>query len=251
MRYFYPTQIQPWPWCQRETYVMKVLRYTLCIVGWFILISATPEKACINTESLIGFISDETTAALEEADIQVIRYHAFKAVNAIERSRAQLEDCGCDYARKNLLESLENLKLATQVSTLEGTRIPLSRAMDYILAGREALGAHEKSHTQPFWQRLVGVDTQDTEHTQATRLLKADKAIEAKIEESLVTYQNSLDEVVEGVPCEEALVFVRRVYAHCEKQLDRNDQTPAKRFYNLRTKEITQKALDELSNCSR
>jgi hypothetical protein len=62
---------------------MKLLRYILCIGAWFMLISATPEKACINTEALIGFISEETTTALEEADIQVIRYHAFKAVNAI------------------------------------------------------------------------------------------------------------------------------------------------------------------------
>lgn len=215
------------------------------------LISASPEEACMNTESLIGFVSEQTAQALEEADMQLIRYHAFKAVNAIERSRNQLQDCGCDYARKNLLESLENLKLATQVSTLEGTRIPLSRAMDYILAGREALDKHEKSHTRPFWQRLVDVDTQPSEHTQANRLLKADKAIEARIEEALVTYQNSLNEVVEGVPCGEALVFVRRVYAHCEKQLERNDQTPAKRFYNLRTKEITQKALDELRECAK
>ena len=44
---------------------------------------------------------------------------------------------------------------------------------------------------------------------------------------------------------------MRRVYAHCEKQLERNDQTPAKRFYNLRTKEITQKALDELRECAK
>lgn len=214
------------------------------------MISATSEKACINTESLIGYIGEETSQALEKGDIQLIRYHAFNAVNAIERSKSQLEDCGCDYARKNLLESLENLKLATQVSTLEGTRIPLSRAMDYILAGREALEQHEKSHTQPFWQRLIDVDTNDSKHTQASRLLKADKAIEAKIEEALVTYQNSLNQVMEGVPCDEALVFVQRVYAHCEKQLERNDQTPAKRYYNLRTKEITEKALNNLKDCS-
>lgn len=239
-----------WPCCQLETYVMKLLRYILCFGGWFFLISATSEKACINTESLIGYISDETTLALEEGDIQLIRYHAFNAVNAIERSRSQLQDCGCDYARKNLLESLENLKLATQVSTLEGTRIPLSRAMDYILAGEEALDQHEKTHKRPFWQRLINVDTNDSKHTQAGRLLKADKAIEAKIEEALITYQNSLNEVVQGVPCDEALVFVKRVYSHCEQQLERNDQTPAKRFYNLRTKEITQKALDDLSDCN-
>lgn len=230
---------------------MKLLRQILCIGGWFFLISASPEKACVNTESLIGYISEQTTQALEVADIQLIRYHAFKAVNAIERSRAELQDCGCDYARRNLLESLENLKLATQVTTLEGTRIPLSRALDYIIAGREALDKHEKSHTRPLWQQLVTVDTGKSEYTQASRLLKADKAMEAKIEEALLTYENSLNEVVEGVPCEEALVFVRRVYSHCEKQLERNDQTPAKRFYNLRTKEITQKALDELASCNR
>ena len=229
---------------------MKLLRYILCIGGWFFLISATTEEACINTESLIEYIGEQTTQALEEADIQLIRYHAFNAVNAIERSRTQLQDCGCDYARKNLLESLENLKLATQVSTLEGTRIPLSRAMDYILAGEEALEQLDKTHTPPFWQRLMNVDTKESKHTQASRILKADKAIEAKIEEALITYQNSLNEVVQGVPCEEALIFVKRVYSHCEKQLERNDQTPAKRFYNLRTKEITQKALDELRDCS-
>lgn len=239
-----------WPGGRLETYVMKLLRYILCIGGWFLLISATSEKACINTESLIAYLSEQTTEALEKGDIQLIRYHAFKAVNAIERSRTELQDCGCDYARKNLLESLENLKLATQVSTLEGTRIPLSRAMDYILAGREALDQHEKTHKKPFWQRLMTVDTNESKHTQAGRLLKADKAIEAKIEESLITYQNSLNEVVEGVPCDEALVFVKRVYAHCEKQLERDDQTPAKRFYNLRTREITQKALDNLRDCN-
>lgn len=228
---------------------MKLLQLLLGLGGSLILMSASSEKACMNTEAMIGFVKEQTEQALEEKDLSLIRYHAFKALNTIERSKAQLEACGCDYARKNLMESLENLKLSTRVTTLEGTRIPLSRAMDYIRAAREALQQHESTHDRPFGQELLAVDNSVPTETQARRVLEEEKALEMKIEEALKNYERSLNDVVEGVPCEEALVFVRRIYAHSQTQLERGDQTPAKKFYNLRTKEITEKAMDRLRDC--
>ena len=211
--------------------------------------SASSEKACMNTEAMIGFVKEQTAQALDEQDLSLIRYHAFKALNTIERSKAQLEACGCDYARKNLMESLENLKLSTRVTTLEGAHIPLVRALDYIKAAREALQEHGRSHDRPFGQELLAVDHSVPTQTQAKRVLEEEKALEAKIEEALQNYERSLTEVVEGVPCEEALVFVKRIYAHSQNQLERGDQTPAKKFYNLRTREITERALDRLRDC--
>ena len=87
--------------------------------------------------------------------------------------------------------------------------------------------------------------------TQAKRLIEEEKALEAKIEDALINYQQSLNEVVEGVPCEEALVFVKRIYTHTQAQLEKENLTPAKKYYNLRTREITENALDRLSACSR
>ena len=228
---------------------MRLLRFLFGLAGSFMLVAATPEDACYNTESMIRFVEDQTEMALEEKDLDLIRFHTYKALNAIERTRGQLQTCGCDYASKNLLESLEKLKLASRVTTPEGTRIPLARAMNYIQAGKEALRLHEKDHARPFGQQLMVSDNGVPSQTQARRLIEEEKALEAKIEEALVNYRQSLEEVVEGVPCEEALVFVKRVYAHCEKQLQAPDLTPARKYYNLRTKEITENALADPRAC--
>ena len=230
---------------------MKLLQLLLGLGGSLILMSASSEKACVNTEAMIGFVKDQTERALDEKDLSLIRFHAFKALNTIERSKAQLQACGCDYARKNLMESLENLKLSTRVTTLEGTRIPLSRAMEYITAAREALQQHSRTHDRPYGEELMTIENSAPTQTQARRVLEEERALETKIEEALQNYERSLNDVVEGVPCDEALVFVRRIYAHSKNQLERADQSPAKRFYNLRTKEITENALDRLRECNR
>jgi hypothetical protein len=246
---FDPTQIPAGAVAGLKTYVMKLFRLLPGIFTFFLLIAATPRDACINTESMIRFVEDQTEQALEEEELNLIRFHTYKALNAIERTRNQLHSCGCDYARKNLLESLEKLKLASRVTTLEGTRIPLSRAMEYIKAAKEALRLHDEMHERPFGQELMVSDTGMPSQTQAKRLIEEEKALEAKIEEALINYENSLQDVVEGVPCQEAVVFVQRVYAHSQKQLESSDLTPARKYYNLRTKEITENALERLSGC--
>lgn len=230
---------------------MRLLKLLLGLGCSFILMSASPEKACINTEAIIGLVKDQTEQALGEKDLSLIRYHAFEALNTIERSKAQLQACGCDYARKNLMESLENLKLSTRVTTLEGTRIPLSRAVENISAAWEALQQHPHSQESPYGQKLMPIEKATTGQAQARRVFEEERILETKIEEALRNYERSLNDVVEGVPCEEALVFVRRIYTHSENQLLRDDQTPAKRFYNLRTREIAENALDRLRECSR
>ncbi len=230
---------------------MKLLQLLLGLGASLLLVSASSEKACMNTEAMISFVKEQTGLALQEEDLSLIRFHAFKALNTIERSRVQLEQCGCDYARKNLMESLENLKLSTRVTTLEGTRIPLSRALEYIKAAKEALQQHESTHDRPYGQEMMTVNNTPLSQTQARRILDEEKALEDKIEVALLNYERSLNDVVEGVPCEEALVFVKRIYAHSQNQLKRGDQSPAKKFYNLRTKEITEKAMARLRGCQK
>ena len=173
---------------------MKPLRSLIALAGWFLLLSATPEEACSNAEDMIRFVEKQTAQALEQDDMDLTRYHAFKALNAIERTRNQLQACGCEYTRKNLIESLENLKLATRVTTLEGTRIPLSRALDYIHAGKEALRDHDNTHERPFGQQLMASEGGMPSQTQAKRLIEEEKALEAKIEDALINYQHSLNE---------------------------------------------------------
>ena len=229
---------------------MKPVFLFLFLGNVFLLSAATPSEACINAGSMIGFVENHLRNALDADELNIARYHTYKAINTIEKSRSQFDDCDCDFARKNIIQSLDNLKMATRVTTMDGTRILLVRAMEDLEAGQEALEEHEENHESPYGSDVLALNTIDSPSSGAAFGNVTSKAVEARIDTSLNAYRESLKEVVEGVPCREALAFVTRIYDHCERQLLREDLTPAKRYYNLRTKEITENALNELRGCS-
>ncbi len=228
---------------------MRPVILFLLLGNVFLLSAATPSEACINAGSMIGFVENHVRNALDSEELNLTRYHTYKAINTIEKSRSQFDECACDFARKNIIQSLDNLKMATRVTTLEGTRILLFRAMDDLQAGREALEEHEETHESPYGSDVLALNTVDSPSSGMMLSTLSSEAVEARIDTSLIAYRESLQEVVEGVPCREALAFVKRIYDHCERQLLREDLTPTKRYYNLRTKEITENALNELRGC--
>lgn len=215
----------------------------------FLLSAATPSEACLNAGAMIGFVENHLRNALESEELNLARYHTYKAINTIEKSRSQFDDCDCDFARKNIIQGLDNLKMATRVTTMDGTRILLHRAMEDMQAGREALEEHEETHESPYGSDVLAMNTLESSESRPSFGNMSSEAVEARIDTSLIAYTESLQEVVAGVPCREALAFVNRIYDHCERQLLREDLTPAKRYYNLRTKEITENALQELRGC--
>ena len=222
----------------------------LCTGSFWLQATAMPGEACLNAGSLIGFIENHVQNALRADDLNMSRYHAYKALNTLEKSRGPMLACGCQYANKHLEQGLENLKMATRVSTLEGSFILLRRALANARAGRDALEEHDTTHDGPYDNDVLSMNTTSALSKAGPSRPETEAQLRERIDLSLKSYENSLLEVVEGVPCEEALTFVERIYAHCERQLLREDLTPAKRYYNLRTKELTETALDQLRGCN-
>ena len=222
----------------------------LCAGSFWLHAAALPGEACLDAGSLIGFIENHVQNALKAEDLNLSRYHAYKALNTLEKSREQMQACGCEYANKHLEQGLENLKMATRVSSLEGTYILLRRALENARAGRDALEEHDASHDGPYDNDVLSMNTADSSPPSGPSRPETEAQLRERIDLSLKSYENSLQEVVEGVPCREALTFVERIYAHCERQLLRDDLTPAKRYYNLRTKDLTETALEQLRGCN-
>lgn len=229
---------------------MRSLLLFLLTGSFWLHANAGPANACTNAGSLIGFIENHVQNSLKADDLNLTRYHAYKALNTLEKSREQMQACGCDYAVKHLEQGVENLKMATRVNSLEGARILLRRALDDARAGRDAFDEHDARHDGPYDNDLLSVNTLASEVSTGPSRPETEAQLRTRIDQSLQAYENSLREVVQGVPCHEALTFVERIYAHCERQLLREDLTPAKRYYNLRTKELTESALDQLRSCS-
>ncbi|SFR50991.1 hypothetical protein SAMN04490243_2436 [Robiginitalea myxolifaciens] len=216
------------------------------------LSSSNTEKKCTDVGSLMDFVGEHIRKAMQADELQMLRYHTFKALNTLVKFKEQVDGCGCDYAQQGIEESHAGLKLATRVNTLDGANILLKRALDDVKEAQEALLEHNTLHTGEYNTGMLAMNTASAKTGNSDRAAEVTGlALEAKIDSSLVAYTRSLDEVVATVPCEEALEFVERVYAHCEKQLMRTDLSPAKRYYNIKTKEITQNALDQLRSCGR
>lgn len=210
-----------------------------------------PESTpCDYAGSNIDYIKSQTQKAIDASDIDVSRYFAYKALNAIETSNKQFEACGCDYAVKSIYEGLNNLKLATRVSSLNGTRILLNRALENTLGSLEALAEHDEMHHSEYASDLLVINTKSSEQEKLGMKQPEGKLLHLKIDQSLVNYQNSLTKMIETVDCKEAHAFALRIYNHCEQELLKPDLTEAKKYYNLKTKQITQGALEKLKECS-
>lgn len=230
---------------------MKVLSAILMFLVFFTMSSFDMSKACEYAGSNIGYIKSQTERALAAEDINTSRFFAYKALNAIEKSKEQIEACGCDYAIESIYEGLDNLKKATRVSSLNGARILLTRALDNSSGSLEAIRDHDEHQASLYANNMLVMNTKNAEKEKLSMVMPVGKDLERKIDLSLVNYQNSLNEVVNSVECKEAYEFASKIYAHCEQELLKPKLTEAKKYYNLRTKQITALALDKLKDCNK
>lgn len=230
---------------------MKTRYFTLCMLCIYTLSSFTfNSKACDYAGSNIGYVKSQTQRAIEAEDINSARFFAYKALNAIEKSKKQFEACGCDYAVKSIYEGLDNLKKATRISSLNGTKILLRRALENALGSLEALEEHDELHNGPYASDVLALNTKASEEAKLIMKQPVGPALQKRIDMSLLNYEKSLNTVVLTVECKEAYAFAIKIYKNCEEQLLKADLTEAKKYYNLRTKEITAEALAKLQACS-
>lgn len=211
--------------------------------------SFTSNMECEYAGSNIGFAKTQTETAITRDDINEARFFAYKALNAIEKSKKQLAECGCEYAEVDLQEGLKNLKLATKATSLNATRIFLERSLEHTLGGLDALEAHEL-HQSKYGNDLLALNSTTSTKNQESHLEEQGlTSLNKKIDMSLEKYKASLQKIVESVNCKEARAFAKNIFENCEKELLKSDLSEGKKYYNLRTKEITADALLRIPDC--
>ncbi len=227
------------------------LHYLLLYALTFCLFSSfEPTQACDYAGSNIAYVKTQTKKALEMEDLQLVRFHIYRALDAIAKSELQLGDCDCEEASERIFEVSQLLKSATKTSSVASTRILLQKALQNAEEGLEALFEHEQ-HDSPYGTDSLTVNTTNIESKQNQAIPSNEKIVKQKIDSSLTKYSASLQKVVNTVNCPEARAFATRIYEHCEQQLLRPDLSEGKKYYNLRTKEITAEALEQLGDCGK
>lgn len=227
---------------------MKKKTSIFCALTLLVFSSFRSNLECEHANSNIGFAKSQLKEALITDDINQARFYTYKALSALEKSKSQLNDCGCKYAKNSMAESLDVLILATKSTTLEGTKIYLQQSMELTENTMLVLDAHD-THDSNYSNDVLAMNTNSRSTGGGTRE-NDNLSLNDKIDISLEKYSTSLNKVVETVNCHDAKAFAKRIYDECERQLLKANLSEGKKYYNLRTKEITKKALDRIGNCT-
>lgn len=230
---------------------MRFLQHTTLLLTLGFLFAFKPSPTCQYSSSNIDFVKSEIEQALAMTEIQMTRFHTYKAINAIEKSKKNLEDCGCKNAIEHITEGSEQLKLATKTNGMASTAILLDRALDETQATLNALHDHE-SHGSIYGNDVLELNTVNLRTKKNNEYQPpSNQFVRRKIDSSLVSYKKSLDMVVASVNCKEAMEYVEKVFEHCEQELLKPELSESKKYYNWRTKEITAEAIEQLRDCNR
>ncbi len=206
------------------------------------------DKACEYATSNMDYVKAETRKAISKENINLAKYHTYKAINAIEKSKEQMKDCGCIYAEHSIEDGKTDLILATRTTSLSGTRILLNRALEHITGAIESIEEHEL-HDSQYGIDLLAMNITIHESGEVPMRKPTEIEINQKIDASLENYRRSLERVINKVDCASARAFAENIHLHCEQQLLRPNLSEGKKYYNYRTKEITAKALEKLKAC--
>ena len=227
---------------------MKILHVMLYSIALLLLSSFAPGEACSYAGSNMNYVKARTEEALQMDDINKARFYAYKAIKVIQTSTNRFNDCGCKDAAINIEESLISLKAATKSTSLNGTRILLQEALQQIIDALDALDQHEM-HDVVFPSKDIAMNVEVGMEAELIANELEKNELYEQIDNSLAKYSKSINTVVDSVNCLEAKAFANTIYARCEQQLLKPNLSEGKKYYNLRTKEITAKALLRLGDC--
>ena len=212
------------------------------------LVSFRPKQACEYAGSNISYVKTQTEKAFDMQTLELTRFHIYKGLGAIAKSKEQLEDCGCAQASDFIYEADKLLKSATKTTTLAGTRALLGEALENTNEGLKALIGHER-HGSRYGTGQLRVNTVSGEKLDTLPAPPDQDLLTKKIDSALGAYRKSLQKVIATVDCETARSFASETYQDCEEKLLQPDLSERKKYYYFRTKEITAEALEQLGNC--
>lgn len=229
---------------------MKTLYFVLSVLAIVIFSSFETSEACEYAGSNIGYVKSQTQMALEDNDLNKAKFLTYRALKAIYKLKGQLGECGCEQAVINIEESEFHLKKAAKASSLQVAKSMLSEAYNKINMGLQAIDRHHLHDNKASGNDLAMNSLENKEKIDLPAFFLDDEALHVMIDDSLIPYEESLQKVVNSVNCKDARVFAERIFQICEQELLKPDLSEGKKYYNLRTQEITADALRKLGDCN-
>jgi len=94
-------------------------------------------------------------------DLNLAKYHAYKALNGIEKTKGNFMDCGCEGAIESLESTLDYLKTATKTGALTKAKPLLHKALERTIIGINVLREFEEETSSDYGSNVLVMNTTD------------------------------------------------------------------------------------------
>lgn len=183
-------------------------------------------------------------------NLNMTKYHAYKALNGIEKTRGNFLDCGCEDAIESLEITLSHLKTATKASVLPKSKVALQQALESAIIGINVLQEFGQQTSSDYGSNVLVLNTKEVLGFESGMVLTHGSAVKKQVHGSLLRFESSLDKVVSDVDCEEADRFITNIYEESRLNLLKTNLSQHKKEYYQRVETLAKDALEKLGDCN-
>ncbi|TAI49437.1 hypothetical protein [Flagellimonas allohymeniacidonis] len=235
----------------RSRKTVLVIIFILGLIGLWLLSSAGLPNACEYANSNLEYIKKQTESAITSEDFELSKYYAYKAINSIEKTRSNFEDCGCYEAIESLDHTLTSLIEATRAESLKSSKKSLNKALENTMIGITELKLYGPgpSISGQYRDDMLVMNTKEVLDSQGGIINPKKVDMKQEVHNTLIKFETSIANIVSSVDCAEAKRFIQATFDNANVALLNTELTVRKKIYHQRVKTITKRALLELSDC--
>ncbi|MEO9510509.1 MAG: hypothetical protein ABJN84_16880 [Flavobacteriaceae bacterium] len=230
--------------------IILLIVFMIGVLSLLLLSSFIARNACEYANSNIEYIKGQMQEAVTANDFEMSKYHAFKALNGIEKTRFNFQDCGCQGTIESLENALVYLKRGTRTASFETSKKFFHKALESTTIGISVLKEYEQEYISPYGNNILVLNTQDALEQENEVLMLHGEHLRSHVHSCLLGFETSLDKVVNEVPCEEAYGFITKIHEEARLKLMNTKLSEAKKQYHQRVKTISRDALLKLGDCT-
>jgi len=232
----------------RKTILLVTLAFGFFI--FWLMTSWSTRNACEYASSNLQYIKSEIEDAVVSTTLDMAKYHAYKALNGIEKTRGNFLDCGCDGTIESLEGTLVELRLATKASSLKASKLALHKALENTMIGIKVLKVFEEEISSNYSNDILVMNTKEVlDHQNPLFLNHGSSSVKEQVHNCLLGFETSLDKVVADVDCEDAHRFISNIYEESRLILLDTKLSPHKKEYHQRVMTLSEEALEKLGSC--
>ncbi len=221
----------------------------IALIGLLLLTASSDYDACEFAQNNTLFFKEQTQQAIAAKNFDKAKYHAYKALNGIYKTKPNFEECGCESALKTVNNAEENLKEATRAISFEDAGVFLNIALKNIGLTLNSLESLEHQYTSNYGNHVLVMNTTEVSDPPKQSVTHPDLLLQKTVERSLTKFKESLEKVVALDECKAAKQFIHSTLQKTKKALGNTALTKAQRYYHNRVNALANEALLQLEGC--